>query len=337
MARRVVGRRAVAEAAARGEVRRVRLHHPPQAGRAHGAVDLARMAERPPLVESDKGSRMATRTATIVNASFLDASNWDTPPVNSDTAAVVGGSTDIDGAATGLTGIDLRWGSGYTGTVADSTTWLDIDTSSFSFDSGGPAAYFTGTHTDIIVQGGANNANMLNFQGNASTAITTMRVVGGLGTITVGSNASLGTLEVAGADSITIDIKASVSGIADIDIDGGILDLASSWTGTLRVRSGAVVTVTGTADGAWEVEDGGLLIWNSSGAWVGSTSVVWPGGTFDGSGNATAAIAAFGTTEIHNAGRMLLDTPIRTFVNLSVLNHGGGVVRPHPGATVSFA
>ena len=58
---------------------------------------------------------------------FTDGDNWGgTAPSNDDTLIINSTSDNIDGAATGLTGITFRVGSGFTGTLGSSTTYLDL-------------------------------------------------------------------------------------------------------------------------------------------------------------------------------------------------------------------
>ena len=93
---------------------------------------------------------MATLTWTggesATTKTFMTASNWGgTAPTNDDALIINTSSDTIGGAATGLTGITLRVGEGFSGTIGSSTTYLDLDGPVLEFAASQPGHYLTGS------------------------------------------------------------------------------------------------------------------------------------------------------------------------------------------------
>ena len=193
---------------------------------------------------------MATLTWTggesATTKTFMTAANWGgTAPTNDDTLIINTSSDTIAGAATGLTGITLRVGSGFTGTLGSSSTYLDLDGPLLEFAPLSFGHHMTGTWTDVRITGGSSVGDLLVFKDNASTSITTLTCSRLESKVTIGSSASLTTVNMNGMQTGTVDIKSGVSSLTTINCSRGEVLVASSCTTANAL--GGTITSSGTA------------------------------------------------------------------------------------------
>lgn len=278
---------------------------------------------------------MATAVFQGASSDWDDTDNWSGGagaggvPANGDTVIIAQSSQDLDtNLVTGLTSIVLKIGSGYTGTIGASDNHLDIDGTTFSFSSGGPV-YFTGSWTTVRVDAGNASANMLQIKGNASSSMTNLWVLGGIGTVTVGDNASVTTLHMFNCPQVNVSIGA-VSGMGNIIQDSGTLSASGNVSDTAELIGG-VCTIDGTATVATlDLQDGGRCIYKSSG----TITTLNAYGIFDGTQNMSSSVTITNTTTYETC-RMLLRNGLNNWVFTNPITYRGGEIQFPPGSTLT--
>lgn len=280
---------------------------------------------------------MATATWTDggSDGDWSDSNNWTGgsgaggAPANNDTVIIGTSDRDITtGLTTGLTGITLRIGPGYTGDIGTSSSWLDID-GTLDWESGGDETYITGTFSRVTVHGGHGN---LSFRANASTDIGTLRCVGGSGVVTVGANAVLDDVEMFHCPGLTVTIEDNVTSLDNVTLDSGICNCGADIATKLEARGGAVyVTDTATVV-TLDVERQGVCVYNASG--IITTLNVY--GLFDGRSNENASVTVSNAT-VFEGGRLRLRNGLDTWKDFTndILYKGGRVDFP-VGSTVAI-
>lgn len=264
---------------------------------------------------------------------FTTAANWGgTAPSNDDTLIINSSSDTIGGEATGLTGITFRVGEGFTGTIGDSTTSLDLDGPLCEFASGGTAAYITGTWTDFRITGGSASPLFLTLKGNASTAITTLLASRLSGTVTVGSSAAVTTVQMNGSNVGTIDLNSSITGLANITVTEGTIACASTISGTASVIGGTLRTSGTSAYPTIEIDTDGSCDYRSSGT---ITTLNVFDGVFSSRDNETAGFTIT-TANNYSGGRLLLDSALNNAAVTNPISMLGGDASFAVGSTISL-
>jgi hypothetical protein len=230
---------------------------------------------------------MATLTWTggesATTKTFMTAANWGgTAPSNDDTLIINSSSDTIGGAATGLTGITLRVGSGFTGVLGSSTTYL------------------------------------------ACTRLQS--------TVTIGSSASLTTVNMNGLQTGTVDIKSGVSSLATINCTSGQVLVASTCTTANAL--GGTITSSGTA-AFTNVECDGLGSFEhlSSGT---ITNLEVYNGTFDHRANETAGFTLTNAT-VYRGGEIRGDGSLDNVTYTNGVSLQGGLATFPIGSTVTIS
>ena len=263
---------------------------------------------------------------------FMTAANWGgTAPTNDDTLIINSTSDTIGGAATGLTGITFRVGSGFTGTIGSSTTYLDLDGPLCEFASGGTAAYLTGTWTNFRITGGSASSVFLNLKGNASTAITTLLASQLSGTVSVGSSAAVTTVQMNGLSVGKIDL-ASITGLANLTVTEGTVACASTISGTASVIGGTLQTSGTSAYPTIEIDTDGSCDYRSSGT---ITTLNIFDGVFSSRDNETAGFTIT-TANNYSGGRLLLDSALNNATVTNPISMLGGDASFAVGSTISL-
>ena len=243
---------------------------------------------------------MATRywTGLGTTGDWSSTGNWSasTVPISGDTVIL---STDGEDLTTGLsqsgvTLAELRIGPQWTGKIGTSSTSLSISATKFDFASGADDTYIRGTFTTLNVQGGKNRSNMLQL---SDSVITTMRVIGGLGTITLGTDGELTTLECIGANNITIVMTAEGSsgnaGLANVTIDSGNISIGSNISAVCEVFGGQLTMTDAATIATLDIYDGAVCKYNSSGT---ITNLNMYGGTWTASDNTSSSVTVTNAT-----------------------------------------
>jgi hypothetical protein len=281
---------------------------------------------------------MATAVWQDVDGDWDNTSNWSGGagtggvPANNDTVVIASGTQDIDtNLTTGLTGITMRIGPGFSGNIGTSSSWLDIDGGTFDFDGRGQASYFTGTWTTVNVLGGSGGENMMNWQAASSSDIGTLRILGGNGKVTVGANAVLDTVDVLNAARVQVDIGA-VTSLDNVTVDTGIVTVAGNIASELNCKGGSV-TVSGTATVATlNVQPSGVCIYNSSGT-VTTLNVY---GFFDARANQSTSVTVT-TPTLYEGGTIDLRNGLANFTLTNDLAYKGGIYMPALGSSISVS
>ena len=283
---------------------------------------------------------MATITWLDVNTDWNNTANWSTGavPTTGDEVIIGSGSSDIstnvDQNAVTLTA--LRVGEDYNGKIGTSSAPLKINATEFSFAGQGSANYIRGEFDTVTVLNGAATSTMLDIFGDAtsgtisSNGITTLRVMGGRGTINI-QDGTVTTLEVVGASNAKVVLASAVDNFANLTMDGGQVETSTN-IGTKAIILGGSLTVAGSATAA-EVEcyDGGTVKYNSSGT---LTTLDQFGGTFNALDNTSASFAITNST-IYKGATIRLDNALQNVVLSNPMLIQGGDIRFPPGSQVT--
>ncbi len=277
---------------------------------------------------------MATAVFQGASSDWDDTSNWSGGagaggvPANNDTVVIASSSQDLDtNLTTGLTGITLKIGSGYTGTIGGSANFLDLDGGTASLSSGGDV-YITGTWTTVEVLGGRASSTAVTFAGNASTAVTTLRCLGGLGTVTTQASGTVTTLEMYNCPQLTVS-AAHGSGTT-VTQDSGTLTLSGSISGTVTLIGGTT-TISGSATVATlDLQEGGRLIHTSSGTIT--TANLY--GIFDGSQNMNSSVTITNSTTYESA-KVNLRNGLKNYTLSNAVTYNGGEILWPAGSSLT--
>lgn len=264
---------------------------------------------------------------------FTAGANWGgTAPSNDDTLIINSTNDAIAGAATGLTGITLRVGKGFTGTLGSSATYLDLDGPLLEFAAANPYHYLTGTWTDVRILGGSASSDFLYFKGNASTAITTLTCSSLAGRVCIESSASLTTLNMNGQMLGTVDIKSGVSSLTTINCTLGQVLTASTCT-TANALGGKIQSSGTSAFTTIECDGSGIFEHLSSGT---VTTLNVYDGTFDHRQNETAGFTLTNAT-IYTGGQIRGDGSLDNVTYTNGVSLQGGQASFPVGSTVSVS
>jgi len=287
---------------------------------------------------------MATRTwEGDVDSVLGTAGNWsdNTLPTDGDTAIIAENAT----GTTALTGTipdagtlaACRIGPNFTRDIGTTSTAANITATAIDFSGKGSVNHIDSeaANSTVLVAGGARSDNMLIL--GAQSDIATLTVLGGSGTITVKSSATLDNITIANAPEVTLTISTSVSSVDAITMDSGQVNLGSTAAGAVLVLGGQLTLTDAAAlsdatDGL-KVDQGGIVIAKSSGT-IALLTVY--GGTFDGRQNANAVTIITNAT-IHEGGRVLLQSGLDNWTLTNGMVFHGGDFRPPRGKTLTIA
>lgn len=280
---------------------------------------------------------MATAVFQGVSDDWNDAGNWvggsgaGGVPANGDTVLIGDTAQDLKvGLSTGLTGMILRVGTGYTGSIGEAGVYLKMDGSEFVFDGRGPAGFFGGTWTSVQIVGGSGGSDM--FQAAPDFATTTLSIYGGSGTATFPAGASIVNLESINATSITLDIQQGVTGLTSVVTDSGTIRIGSDVAGNVQARGG-VLTFTDTAGitGQLRIEPDGVVSWESGGS-IGDLEAF---GNFDGTKNNFPSVV-ISTSAVYEQGRINVQNGLENFAFTNPTVTYGGVLSPPLGKSLQI-
>ncbi len=277
---------------------------------------------------------MATITWLDASSDWGSTSNWSTGsvPVTGDEVIIASGSKDITTNVdqNAVTLVALRVGENYTGKIGTQAAPLKINATDVSFAGQGSSNYIRGEYVTVTVLDGAATSTMLDIFGAAtsgtisSNGITTLRVMGGRGTVNV-QDGTVTTLEVIGANSAKITLASAVDNLANVTMDGGTVE-TSAAIGTKAICLGGTLKIAGTATVAeLECYDGGSVKYNTSGT---LTTLDQFGGTFSALDNNASSFTITNST-VYEGATIRLDNSLQN-VNLAnpMLVQGGDVRFP---------
>ena len=243
---------------------------------------------------------MATRywTGLGTTGDWTSAANWSgsTVPVSGDVVILsVAGediTTNLNQSAVTLS--ELRIGPQWVGKIGTSSNYLQISATTLDFASGADDTFIRGTLTTVNVQGGKNRSNMLQLM---DSVITTLRVIGGLGTITLGTDAELTTLECIGANNINIVLDAEGSSgaanLANVTMDSGTVSIGSNISSVCEVFGGQLTMTDAATIATLDIYDGAVCKYNSSGT---ITNLNMYGGTWTAANNTSSSVTVTNAT-----------------------------------------
>jgi hypothetical protein len=278
---------------------------------------------------------MATLTWTGAGdgTTFTASANWGgTAPQNDDTLIINSTNKAIAGAATGLTGITLRVGPGFNGTLGTSTTYLDLDGPLMEFSAASPEHYLTGTWTDVRFLGGSGSEKYVYFKGNASTVITNLSSNGLVGTVYVLSSASVTNIKMIGSRSGCFDIRKNVSSITSVIAGDGDIKIGSNAT-TVEVVGGQVVTSDAATFTTVEVDADGTFDHRSTGT---ITTLNVYEGAFSHLLNETSGFTITNAS-VYSGGAIRGDGVLNNVTYTNGINMRGGTATVPVGSTISLS
>ena len=162
--------------------------------------------------------------------------NWSggVVPGAGDTVIFNTGDQTITG--TSITGVaEIKILEGFTGTFGSTSTPLAASATDLYISTEFGVANLNGTYTTAhITQTKATESAVL-F--GTSSSITTLRVTGGLGRISV-SSGTITNVEVSGSPGIEIQILAAAGNFNNLTMDSGIVRSEESLTGTANISGG---------------------------------------------------------------------------------------------------
>lgn len=243
---------------------------------------------------------MATKTWTgDTNKNWNEADNWEPSgvPASADSVYITSTSDDIvgyDGSAVALT--DLVVGQQFTGKIGTSGTKMQIDATNLDYSGVGESAYFEGTYATLTVQNTSTSTTALNLSGSSDT-ITTLRILGGRGTINIASSCNIvTTIEQIGADGVTTNIADSttIGGSCSLTMDSGKFELNQAVP-TITVFGGDLEATLDTGTVTTLDMYGGRVRWNPTEACTITTLTVYDG-LFDSRDSTSATFTVTNTT-----------------------------------------
>ena len=235
------------------------------------------------------------------NGDWATGDNWApaSVPENDDIVILAmpdGGDITAGLNNAGLTLAELRIGPQWNGIIGESDFPLWLNSGIVDFASGADATYLKGNFTTFNVTDGKNRSDMLVFQGEGptnTTEITTLRVIGGNGTIsTIGATEDnfINRVECIGANNITIDMSEGCTAITELVMDSGLVSAAATIV-TVEVYGGQLTLSNPSSGGApittLNVYDGAVCKYNSLGT---ITTLTMYGGTWTASDNTNSSV-----------------------------------------------
>jgi len=283
---------------------------------------------------------MATKTWTgDVDGDWSDLNNWDegAVPVNGDDVFIVSGAVDIDGGDYSAVDLDrLVVGPKYRGTIATTGTKLQVNATNLDYAGNGDKAWLFGTFGTVTVQDTSTNDNALNLDGSSDT-ITTLRVLGGKGSINVSADCEISTaIEQIGADSVTLKIAdgTTIGGSLTLTIDSGKVELSEAVP-TINMLGGYLEIDVDGGTFTTISQYGGKIQHSPTDSCTITTLVIYSG-KFD-STESTAPEFTITTLTIHEDGTLDERSGLANATYTNPLNMEGGEIRTDAGRELTIS
>lgn len=283
---------------------------------------------------------MATRTWDgSTDGDWGTASNWveNAVPVATDDVYIVSGNVSIDGDdQSAVTLGSLTVGQKYTGNIGTNGAKLQINATNFDYSGNSTSAYFEGTFTTLTVQNTSSDAAALNLSGDSDT-ITTLRILGGRGTINVASSCNIvTTIEQIGAEGVTTNIADSttIGGSCTLTMDSGKFNLNQAVP-TITVFGGELEAILDTGTVTTLNQYGGRVLWNPSASCTITTLNLYSG-LFD-SRDSTAPEFTVTNTTVHESGVIDERSGLENATWTNAIAMEGGEVRYDSGRSVTIS
>lgn len=180
---------------------------------------------------------MATYLWTgTTDGDWKTATNWSggVVPGAGDTAIFNADSKTITG--TSITGVaEIKILEGFTGTFGSTGTPLAASATDLYISNEASDINLDGTYTTAHISRTKASESAVLF--GSSSSITTLRVTGGQGRISV-SSGTITNVEVSGTPAIEIQILAAAGNFSSLTMDSGIVRSQESLTGTANITGG---------------------------------------------------------------------------------------------------
>ena len=274
------------------------------------------------------------------NSTWSTDSNWQdssggatTAPADTDDVYITSGSVNIDGMDASATQLNsLTVGSKYTGPIGSSTTVLKIDATTVNF-SGLGDTYLDGTYTTFTVMDTGSTSTALTIK---DSTITTLRLLGGSGTVTVSGSTLNTTIEQIGADAVTTSIAAdnTIGGSCALTIDSGTMELKDAIP-TITCYGGLLDIELGTGTITTLNQYGGRIRFIPTASCTITTLTVYSG-LFD-SKDSTASSFTITNSTIHENGTLDERSGLENATYTNPIAIEGGQVRYDTGRTVTIS
>tara|TARA_R100001440_G_scaffold22980_4_gene37451 strand:+ start:13411 stop:14244 length:834 start_codon:yes stop_codon:yes gene_type:complete len=190
-------------------------------------------------------------------------SNWSggVVPDASDTVIFNTGAQTITG--TSITGVaEIKILEGFTGTLGSTSTPLAASATDLYISTEFGTVNLNGTYTTAhITQTKAASSAVL-F--GSSSSVTTLRVTGGAGRISVHSG-TITNVEVSGSPAVEVLIVAAAGNFNSLTMDSGIVRSQESLTGTANITGGEYRLESGAGAATVNIYGKGVVSHQSSG------------------------------------------------------------------------
>jgi len=255
-------------------------------------------------------------------------SNWDPAqiPISGDSVFIVSGSVDIDGDdQNAIVLARLVVGTKYSGSIGSSGTKLQISATDFDYSGRGDTCYIEGDFTTVTVQETSTNANALNLYGEGADNITTLRILGGRGTINVDASQDLTTVECIGADGVTLVIAdgTDLSG-ASLTMDSGTVEVNQAFP-TMTIFGGECICTLDSGTITTFDLYAGRVRWNPTADCTITTLVIYAG-LFD-SRDSTSPTYTITNCTIHEQGILDERSGLANAIYSTPINCEGGEIK----------
>ena len=227
-------------------------------------------------------------------------------------------------------------GQKYTGNIGTNGAKLQINATNFDYSGNSTSAYFEGTFTTLTVQNTSSDAAALNLSGDSDT-ITTLRILGGRGTINVASSCSIvTTIEQIGAEGVTTNIADSttIGGSCTLTMDSGKFNLNQAVP-TITVFGGELEAVLDTGTVTTLEQYGGRVRWKPTASCTLTTLTLYSG-LFD-SRDSTAPEFTVTNTTVHENGVIDERSGVENATRTNPIAMEGGEVRYDSGRSVTIS
>lgn len=263
-------------------------------------------------------------------ASWTGGSGTGGVPGSGDDVLVATGSTNIATNTTAFSAVNiasLTVGQGFRARFGGPSAKISFGTiATLDYSSYGEYGYIDATPTMVRVKDGVVGDDWLHLDGT----MTTLRVSGGRGRITVDDGAALTNLYNTAGDRARIVVSSNVTGFTLAELDAG--DTTFNVACATVEANGGILTWAGTGGASTKLTlQGGTVRYNSSGT---IANLIGYSGLFDGTRNQNAAVAMT-AAEIHEGCAFDLRSGLRNWSSPVV--YYGGVIYWDAGQTVSVS